>query len=159
MAAQILIHHRLEHLSESRHGHWPRRAIGGAHPVTLGIRQGALQFGALDGQVQVPLALVLFADPAFDQTILDQRPQHAVERLLGHPEDRQKIVHGRAGAAVDKVDRPVVRAAIFHVGQNPVRIGCKPPIGKEHRLDAFPKLLVRQEKKGLAALAHRIIRH
>ena len=56
------------------------------------------------GQVQVTLALVGAADAAFDQPVLDQGAQHAVERLLGDPEDRQQIVDRGAGRDVDEVD-------------------------------------------------------
>ena len=64
------------------------------------------------GQLQVALAAVLAPDPALDQPVLDQLAQHPVQALLGDAEDLQELVDRQPRAAVDEVDRPVVRPAV-----------------------------------------------
>jgi hypothetical protein len=93
----------------------------------------------------------------FDQPVLDQRPQHAVQRLLGDAEDAQQVVHRGARAAVDEVDRPVMRAAIALLGEDPVGVGGETAIGEEHRLDPLPQLLVGQVEQ-LSPRPGRLIR-
>ena len=116
----------------------------------LGIGQGAFQGATLFGEVKMPLALVLLANPRLDQTIVKQRPQHTVQRLLGHAQNGQKIAHRGAGAAMDEMHRPVMGAAVIHGFQDAIRIGGKAAIGKEHRLDALANLLVRQKQQAFA---------
>jgi hypothetical protein len=87
MTAHVGVHHRLEHGAEAAHGLRARLAVGRAHPGALRVGQLALERLARGRQEQVPLAPVLLAHAAFHQPVLDQRAEHAVQRLLGDAED------------------------------------------------------------------------
>ena len=60
-----------------------------------------------------------------------------MDSRLCHAQNGQQVVDGRAGAAVDKVKRPMMGAAIGHIFENPVGIGGEAPIGEKHGLDAL----------------------
>ena len=59
----------------------PRVAERRPHPVALRLGKLAFQIGARLGQVEVPFTLVACANTAFDEAIVDQGPQHAVEGI------------------------------------------------------------------------------
>jgi hypothetical protein len=94
----------------------------------------------------MPFSFVDFAHPAFYKTILYQRPQDAVERLLGHAENVQQVVDRCARGAIYEVHGAVMRATVRHIRKNAVRIRCKSTVCEKHCLNALSQLLVGQKQ-------------
>ena len=105
------------------------------------------------------LTLILGSDLTFDKTIIDQTTQDTVQRLFCYAQNPQQVVNSRTRRAVDKVNCAVMRAAISLFRQHTIRICGKPTIGKEHCLNTFAKLFIRQKQQVWAAHFVPVISH
>ena len=91
----------------------------------------------------MPLAPINGAHITLHHAILNQRAQNTVQRLLGHAQDGQQIIHRRIRRVFDKMQRPVMRPPIPIIGQHAIGIRGETAIGKKHRLNPAAQLLVR----------------
>ena len=87
-----------------------------------------------------------------DQPVVDQGPQDAVQRLLGHAQHIQKRGHGQARIAVDEVHGAVVGAAQA-LRRQPLVVGHG-----YHRRPSFPRQPGEDVEDRLGALGIQVAR-
>jgi hypothetical protein len=122
--AHFRVHHRLQHLPEARHRLRPRRAIGRPHPRPLRVAQLAFQRGVpcRSGTGAVRASLPFSLRPARPRSAC-ATPGSAI--ALSHQGSTAGSTPS-SPAAVDEMDRPVMRAAVIHGFQNAVGSAVKP---------------------------------
>jgi hypothetical protein len=98
-------------------------------------------------QGQVPLPPIYAADPALDQPVLDQLPQHPVQRLLGDLQDVEKPGYRDPRPPPDEMDRAVMRPSQSALGEDRIGIAREVAIGKEQQLDPLAQLFIGQEQQ------------
>jgi hypothetical protein len=94
---------------------------------------------------QQALAPVGEAGPLLDEILVDQFLEHPIEALLGDLQDVEQLGDGEAGAAVDEVQHPVMRAPKPEISQNSIGIGDEIAIGEEEQLDDVVSRLLRKK--------------
>ena len=68
-------------------------------------------------QAQQALAAVRLARALFDQAVVDQRAEHAAQRLFGHAQEPQQFAHRQVGPPPDEIQAAMMRPAQPHGGQ------------------------------------------
>jgi hypothetical protein len=125
-------------LTEPPNGGWTCGAKRSPHSIPLRIGQLAFQTLASFSEEKVTFTLVLLADPALYQTVIDQSTQHTIKGLFCNTKNRQEIIDSRAVASIDKVDRTVMRPSVAFFFEDAIRVCRETAVGKIHCLDPLP---------------------
>ena len=88
--------------------------------------------------IQQPLAAVGGAFLLLHIALVDELLEDAAERLLGDPQDAEKLRDLHAGIAVDEVQDPVMGTAEAELGQHLVGVADEIAVGEKQQLDQVP---------------------
>jgi hypothetical protein len=92
----------------------------------------------------MPFPPIFLANAGLNQPVINQGPQHPVQRLFRDPQNTQQVIDRRTRGTINKMDRTVMGTTVAHPAQNAIRVIGKAAIGKKHRLNALSQLFVSQ---------------
>jgi hypothetical protein len=107
-----------------------------------------LERRALCGEGQEALAAVALAGADGHEALCLQFIDDAAERLFRDAKELEKLADGKAGTARDEVERTVMRAAEWRIGEEVVGGGDQLGIAEVNQLNAAAHLVLAQELRG-----------